>query len=88
VSAVEVLVVRGAFGVTPQCGGVPMISIDDAADGSPPGTALEGQVQQGKRFFDEESGLELLCTKAGAGSLTCDSRQMALREPRPLPSSD
>ena len=36
----------------------------------------------------EERGLELLCTKAGAGSLTLDGAPLGLKSAKPLPSSD
>ena len=42
----------------------------------------------GKRYADEELGLELLCTKAGAGSLTCNGAPLALKGAKPLPASD
>ena len=42
----------------------------------------------GKRFADADSGLELLVTKAGAGTLTLDGVAIPLKEAKPLPSSD
>ena len=42
----------------------------------------------GKRFADADSGLELLVTKAGAGTLTLDGVALPLKEAKPLPSSD
>ncbi len=42
----------------------------------------------GKRFADPDSGLELLVTKAGAGTLTLDGVAIPLKEAKPLPSSD
>jgi hypothetical protein len=42
----------------------------------------------GKRFADSESGLELLVTKAGEGSLARDGITIPLKEAKPLPSSD
>lgn len=85
----EVLVVRpGAEGLTLECGGHPMVpggtekpvgvSLDpDRADG----TAV------GKRFA-HESGLEVLCTKGGAGTLAVDGTVLPLKDSKPLPSSD
>jgi hypothetical protein len=42
----------------------------------------------GKRYIDEKVGVELLCTKAGDGSLEWDGRPLELKAIRPLPSSD
>ena len=71
------------------CGGVPVIDIGaeppagvtmspDAAKG----TAL------GKRYVNEAGSLELLCTKPGEGSLGADGALLAIKEAKPLPSSD
>jgi hypothetical protein len=42
----------------------------------------------GKRYFDEESSLELICVKPGAGVLTVAGRELRLRGTKALPSSD
>jgi hypothetical protein len=44
--------------------------------------------QLGKRYVDEETSLEALCSKTGAGSLSVDGRPLALKEAKKLPSSD
>ena len=44
--------------------------------------------QVGKRFYCEECETEVLCTKTGDGTVECCEKEMALREPKPLPSSD
>jgi hypothetical protein len=44
--------------------------------------------QLGKRFKCEVCGTEVLCTKAGAGAVTCDGKEMELQKPKALPSSD
>ena len=41
-----------------------------------------------KRFADAESGIEVLATKGGAGSLSLDGQPLALKDAKPLPSSD
>ena len=87
---VEAVVVRPPSGpVTLACGGHPMV-----AHGAerPAGLTLSadqaGGSQLGKRYVDEDSGLEVLCSKGGAGSLTVDGRPIALKEAKKLPSSD
>lgn len=42
----------------------------------------------GKRYADPESGLEVLCSKAGAGSLSIDGRPVGATEAKKLPASD
>ena len=44
--------------------------------------------QLGKRFRCEVCGSEVLCVKAGEGTIVCDGKEMELQQPRPLPSSD
>jgi hypothetical protein len=42
----------------------------------------------GKRYADEELGLELLVTKPGEGSLSIGAAPLGLKDAKPLPSSD
>lgn len=91
VSDAEVLIVRApAAAVELTCGGFSLLALQ--APVPPPTsdarTTPEGELSLGKRYFDEASGLEVLCTKAGAGTLSCDGRPLEIREPKPLPSSD
>jgi desulfoferrodoxin-like iron-binding protein len=44
--------------------------------------------QLGKRFKCEACGSEVLCTKAGEGSVVCCGKEMELQKPKALPSSD
>lgn len=54
-----------------------------SASTSPPdGTLL------GKRYVDEDSNLEVLCTKAGSGPLSVGKVPMQRKDAKPLPSSD
>lgn len=72
-----------------QCGGTAVLAIDDAA--TPTGAInpefAEG-VLIGKRYIDEESGLEILGAKAGKGSLTFNGTAMVIKGAKPLPASD
>jgi hypothetical protein len=86
----EVVVVRPPnAAVTLECGGHPMLA---AAAQKPVGLGLAGAhssgSQMGKRFIDEASGLELLCVKPGAGSLSVDGRATGAKEAKKLPASD
>ena len=87
-STVELVVVRPPSGpVEVACGGVAVVEAGsapaDARRRSPARAPLVG-----KRYADEDSGLEVLCSKAGAGALTCDGREMPIKGAKPLPSSD
>jgi hypothetical protein len=71
------------------CGGRAMVPVDDpAAAGGSPLTGADGGTQLGKRYVDEGSGVEVLCTQAGAGSLAIEGTPLALRGAKPLPASD
>jgi hypothetical protein len=88
VSSTEVVVVRPPDGeVVLTCGGVPMVDLADASQ-SPHAPELDGKSLLGKRYTDEASGVELLCTKGGNGQLECDGRPLAIKAAKPLPSSD
>jgi hypothetical protein len=86
----EVIVVRAPTEpVSLECGGHPVEPV--GADGSS-GLTLDPSFADGsligKRFLHADSGLELLVTKAGAGSLAVDGSPIPLKEAKPLPSSD
>ena len=83
----EIIIVRQADRrVELQCGGRPMTS-DDARAGSPSAGA-DGGTQLGKRYVDELTGLEVLCARAGAGTLAVDGRELTIKAPKALPASD
>ena len=90
VCATEVIVVRApSRSISLECGGHPMV----AQNAEPPsGLTLDpdqaGGTPIGKRYADNDSGLEVLCTKAGEGSLTIDGAPLLLKDAKPLPSSD
>jgi len=90
VSDVQVVVVRAAsVEVELGCGGVPLLADgEDAPAGAAIDPALAEPTVIGKRYADEELGIELLCSKAGAGTLTCNGAPLALKGAKPLPASD
>ncbi len=89
VCSTEVIVIRGGqLDAELTCGGKPLVGIDEASnpDGSPaPG--LDTGAQLGKRYTDG-SDLELLVTKAGAGTLAVGDQPLDIKGARSLPSSD
>lgn len=53
-----------------------------------PSGGLDETTLLGKRYADDAQGLEVLCTKSGAGTLTVDGAPMQLKGAKPLPASD
>jgi hypothetical protein len=89
VCSTEVVVVKGSDDVDLRCGGAPMVVVGDEVPGGgevQPG--FDGGTQIGKRYTDAGATLELLCSKAGAGSLSIGDTLLGLKEAKPLPSSD
>ena len=83
----EVVVVRPAGGdVDITCCGEPMVEADGA--GGAPAAASPDGILLGKRYTDETSGIELLCTKPGPGPLAVDGRALEIKSAKPLPASD
>ncbi len=68
------------------CGGSPMVA--EQPDAPIPAADLGEGPLLGKRYADDEIGLELLCTKGGEGTLTVDGRELLVKGAKPLPSSD
>jgi hypothetical protein len=89
VSDTEVVVVRPAEGDRRLgCGGADMVPIDAEAGRGEIDPSLAEPALLGKRYEDAVSGLELLCTKAGEGTLTLDGTPLVVKGAKPLPSSD
>jgi hypothetical protein len=89
VCGAEVVVVRPPSSpVELTCGGEPMLPLDGAP--SPAGAPAGGGdgALLGKRYEDAETGLEVLCTKGGSGSLAVGDRPLVIKGAKPLPASD
>lgn len=86
----EVVVVRAPVGeVGLECGGQPMLALDaDRPSGGAPAPGFDAGAPMGKRFEDPALGLEVLVSKAGAGSLAVDGTLLEIKGAKPLPSSD
>ncbi|MEU4312929.1 hypothetical protein [Nocardia sp. NPDC024068] len=86
----QVIIVRAADSLDDlRAGGVPMVPLEGGA------AAVEGGPQEGfadgnligKRYVDD-SGAEVLVTKAGAGTLSVGGTPLSIKEAKPLPASD
>jgi len=85
-SAAEVIVVKaGAGDGDLLCAGGTMTTEAVTVD---PQTGGDSPVMLGKRYTDDESGVEVLCTKAGAGPLVFDGRELVIKSATALPASD
>jgi hypothetical protein len=84
----QVVVVRGGGDIDLRCGGAAMAPLGDDVTRQPLDQAHAGGTLMGKRYADEESGLELLCTKPGDGALSIGEAPIPTKEAKPLPSSD
>jgi hypothetical protein len=85
----QVVVVRApSDDVDLGCGGAPLLEDGQDASGAALDATLGDAPLLGKRYADEELGLELLCTRGGTGALTVNGQVLPLKGAKPLPSSD
>lgn len=86
----EFVVVRPAkTPVRLECGGHPLVAHGgEKPAGLTASADHSGGSAAGKRYTDADTGLEVLCSKAGAGSLSVDGRPIGMAEAKKLPSSD
>ncbi len=82
----EVMVIR-ASNVVVDCGGLPLADERPAQRAAINPSFSEG-TKIGKRYVDAAGTLELLCVKAGQGSLSIGGVALQLKDAKPLPSSD
>jgi len=87
---VEVIVVKAPpEELDLRCGGTAMLAMDAAKpEGASPEAGFDGGTLLGKRYTDESGSIELLCTKAGASSLSLGETLLQIKDAKPLPSSD
>lgn len=82
----EVMVIRGSD-VVVECGGIPMGEERPASRAAIDPGFSEG-TKIGKRYTDAAGAIELLCVKAGQGSLAIAGVALQPKDAKPLPSSD
>jgi hypothetical protein len=90
VCSAEAVVVRSPGGPTTlECGGQAMVAhAEERPEGLAPTAEHATGSLLGKRYVDDASGLEALCSKAGAGSFSVAGRPLRAKEAKKLPSSD
>ena len=82
------MVVKAGGDAALTCGGLPMLSGDESAGASEAAADHMDGCQVGKRYVNEDQSVEVLCVKAGAGSLGADGSLLAIKDAKKLPSSD
>ena len=89
VDSTAVIVVKApAEECTLTCGGVAMTAPDEVATAAQADPSLMGGTQIGKRYVDEADTIQVLCTKAGSGTLALDGKALQIQAAKPLPASD
>ena len=83
----EVMIIRGSADAVVECGGAPMAE-QAPADRRPIDPAFSQGTRIGKRYVDADGKTELLCVKAGQGSLAIAGVALQTKDAKPLPSSD
>jgi len=85
----QVIVVKAAESLDDlRAGGVPMVPLGTESSN---GAALDPDFSAGNlmgRRYVDESGAEVLVTKAGQGTLSIGAVPLTLKEAKPLPASD
>src|SRR5262245_6573143 len=89
VCSTEVVVVKApASDVDLWCGGHAMVLKGEAGEGGQLDDDYREGTLIGKRYADESIGIEVLCTKAGDGSLSIGVTPLLQKDAKALPSSD
>ena len=81
----EIMVIRVGAG-TFECGGAPMV--EKPGERGTINPAFADGTKIGKRYVDAAGTAELLCVKAGQGSLSMGGVALQVKDAKPLPSSD
>ncbi len=84
----NVIVVRGAGEFDLRCGGHAMTEMGNVGDRSEMVEGFNEGTLMGKRFANDDLGIEVLCTKPGTGSLSVGDVLLPVKGAKPLPSSD
>jgi hypothetical protein len=91
VDGTEVIVVKppNDSGARVYCGGAEMLfATDTATPRGTPDPAAAGGSLLGKRYVDEVTETELLCTRPGDGTLGVDGRDLQIKPAIALPTTD
>jgi len=70
------------------CGGAEVLDATASKSGGDINNAHADGSLLGKRYVNAAGAIELLCVKAGKGSLAVNGEKLSLKDAKPLPSSD
>ena len=85
----EIMVVTTPGGdVNLTCGGAPMVEAGADAERVEINPDHAVGIVIGKRYINEEETLEVLCVKAGDGSLAVDGNLLLQKDTKKLPKTD
>ena len=88
VCATEIMVITAPDGeVELSCGGSPMVEGDSVNGGSVDPDHADGTAI-GKRYVNADGSLEVLCVKAGDGSLSSGDAALSVKDAKKLPKTD
>lgn len=88
VCTTEIMVITAPDGdVDVACGGSPMIEGDGANSGTVDPAHASGAAI-GKRYVNGDGSLEVLCVKAGEGSLALGDTALTVKDAKKLPKTD
>ena len=83
------VVVASADDVDLTCGGVAMLEATaDVPEGGEVHPDHAVGIAMGKRYITEDESVEVLCVKAGDGSLAVDGQLMLQKDTKQLPKTD
>ncbi len=84
----QVMVIKASAGDhVLECGGSLMIAPSEQGGGKLAPEQAGGTLM-GKRYVNADESIEMLCTKAGKGSLVLDGVALQVKQAKQLPSSD
>jgi hypothetical protein len=84
----EVMIIKSAGSEALTCGGAAMLAAGESANGAAADSAQMDGCQIGKRYVNGDDTLEVLCVKAGQGTLAADGQALNIKGAKKLPSSD
>ena len=88
VCTTEIMVIAAPDGdVELLCGGTPMVEGDGANGGTVDPAHADGAAI-GKRYVNADGSLEVLCVKAGDGSLALADAALSVKDAKKLPKTD
>ena len=87
VCTTEIMVIAAPDGdVDIRCGGSPMA--EGASNGGSPSGDFASGIAIGKRYVNGDGSLEVLCVKAGDGSLSVGADALNVKDAKKLPKTD